>query len=101
MNSQSELIDDLKTLNHIASTLNQAVDVQSILDDTLARLVELMGLQTGWIFLRDETAVESWWGKGYTLAAHYNLPPALDLESPLAWRGGCDCQGFCNKGTLT
>jgi sigma-B regulation protein RsbU (phosphoserine phosphatase) len=100
MNSQSELIDDLKTLNHIASTLNQAVDVQSILDDTLVRLVELMGLQTGWIFLRDETAVESWWGKGYTLAAHHNLPPALDLESHIAWRGGCDCQGFCNKGKL-
>lgn len=100
MNSQAKLISDLKTLNQIASTLNQAVDVQSILDDTLVRLVELMGLETGWIFLLDEAAIESWWGKGYTLAAHHNLPPALDLESPMAWRGGCDCQGFCSKGKL-
>ena len=100
MNSQTEIISDLKTLNQIAQTLNQAVDVQSVLDGTLARLVKLMGLETGWIFLRDEAAVETWWGKGYSLAAHINLPPALDLESPDAWRGGCDCQGLCNTGNL-
>jgi sigma-B regulation protein RsbU (phosphoserine phosphatase) len=100
MNSQTEIISDLRTLNQIAQTLNQAVDVQSTLDSTLAHLVKLMGLETGWIFLRDEAAVETWWGKGYTLAAHCNLPPALDLENPDAWRDGCDCQGFCNAGKL-
>ena len=100
MNSQSEVISDLRSLNQIAQTLNQAIDVQSVLDGALARLVKLMGLETGWIFLRDEAAVESWWGKGYSLAAHINLPPALNLESPDAWRNGCDCQGFCNAGKL-
>lgn len=101
MKAQSEIISDLKTLNEIAQTLNQAVDVQSILDETLVRLVALMGLETGWIFLRDETAVEPWWGKNYVLAAHTNLPPGLNLDSPEAWRTGCDCQGFCNAGKLT
>lgn len=101
MKAQSETISDLKTLNEIAQTLNQSVDVQSALDDTLVRLVELMGLETGWIFLRDETAVEPWWGKNYVLAAHTNLPPSLSLDSRDAWRTGCDCQGFCNAGKLT
>lgn len=101
MSAQSETIRDLKTLNEIAQTLNQSVDVQSALDDTLVRLVELMGLGTGWIFLRDEAAVEPWWGKNYVLAAHVNLPPSLDLDKPEAWRTGCDCQGFCNTGKLT
>jgi sigma-B regulation protein RsbU (phosphoserine phosphatase) len=101
MNAQSETISDLKTLNEIAQTLNQAVDVQSALDDTLVHLVEIMGLETGWIFLQDETAVEPWWGKNYVLAAHTNLPPSLDLNNPEIWRTGCDCQGFCNAGKLT
>jgi sigma-B regulation protein RsbU (phosphoserine phosphatase) len=101
MNAQSETISDLRALNEIAQTLNQAVDVQSALDDTLIHLVELMGLETGWIFLRDETAVEPWWGKDYVLAAHTNLPPSLDLDNPDVWRTGCDCQGFCNAGKLT
>lgn len=100
MNSQAETIRDLQTLNQIAQTLNQAVDVQSALDDALARLVALMGLDAGWIFIRDEAAADHWWGKGYSLGAHYNLPPALDLENPEVWGRGCDCQGLCNAGKL-
>lgn len=101
MSSQSELIADLKILGQITQTLNQAVDVQGTLSESLATLVDLMGLDTGWIFLKDELAIEPWWGKGYVLAAHYNLPPAMNLENPDAWKVGCDCQGFCNKGKLT
>ncbi|MGD2050030.1 MAG: SpoIIE family protein phosphatase [Chloroflexota bacterium] len=101
MTSQADLIADLKTLGQIAQTLNQAVDVQGALNESLATLVDLMSLDTGWIFLKDELAIEPWWGKGYVLAAHYNLPPAMNLENPDAWKVGCDCQGFCNKGKLT
>jgi len=101
MTSQADLIADLKTLGEITQTLNQAVDVYSTLNESLATLVELMALDTGWIFLKEEIAVDPWWGKGYVLAAHYNLPPAMNLENPDAWKGGCDCQGFCNRGKLT
>jgi sigma-B regulation protein RsbU (phosphoserine phosphatase) len=101
MTTQADLIADLKTLGEITQTLNQTVDVQSTLNESLATLIDLMGLDTGWIFLKHELAIEPWWGKGYVLAAHYNLPPVMNLENPDAWKVGCDCQGFCNKGKLT
>lgn len=94
------LVESLTTLNQIADSLNRAVDVRGALDSALAKLVELMGLETGWIFLRDPSAKSQWFGKGYMLAAHYNLPPAMATHRAGAWKGGCDCQGFCNKGTL-
>jgi serine phosphatase RsbU (regulator of sigma subunit) len=95
-----DLVESLRTLNQIAETLNQAVDVRAVLNTTLAQLVELMGLETGWIFLKDETAQDRWAGQGYVLAAHHNLPPALALDKAEAWRDGCDCQGFCRTGKL-
>jgi serine phosphatase RsbU (regulator of sigma subunit) len=101
MIKQESFIEALTTLNQIADTLNRTVDVRSALDQTLARLLELMELETGWIFLRDETAQDRWAGRGYVLAAHHNLPPALLLENSQVWTGGCDCQALCSQGKLT
>ncbi|MCO5246635.1 MAG: SpoIIE family protein phosphatase [Anaerolineae bacterium] len=96
-----DLIANLTALNEIADTLNRAVDVQSALDSALARVIALMGLETGWIFLRDENAKNQWAGRGYQLAAHHNLPPGLALHRAKAWKGGCDCQALCNREKLT
>lgn len=93
-------IRSLTTLNQIAETLNRAVDVRSALNTTLAHLVELMGLETGWIFLIDPAAQDRWWGRGYVLAAHHNLPPALALDEAEVWEDGCDCQGLCTKDRM-
>lgn len=101
MSTETDLIEKLTTLNHISETLNQAVDVRGVLDDTLGHLVELMGLESGWIFLKDEAAQERRWGSGYVLAAHHNLPPALDPETSVGWDGGCACQEMCNEECLT
>lgn len=101
MAAEAELIDDLNTLNQIAVTLNQAADTRSALHNALAQLVSLMGLKTGWIFVRDPAAQDKWAGKGYALAAYHNLPPALALDNPAAWYKGCDCQALCNMGELT
>jgi sigma-B regulation protein RsbU (phosphoserine phosphatase) len=60
-----------------------------------------MGLETGWIFLKDSTAQDSWGGSGYVLAAHHNLPPAIEPDNADAWEGTCVCQGLCNTGGLT
>lgn len=99
--AQPDHLRDLNTLNKIITTLNQAVDVRGTLKTCLAQLVELLGLRTGWIFLRDPSAQDRWAGRGYILATHYNLPPAMFEENPEAWDGGCDCQGLCNAGKLT
>jgi serine phosphatase RsbU (regulator of sigma subunit) len=101
MSEQKNFIEALTTLNQIANTLNRTADVRSALDRTLALLLELMDLETGWIFLRDETAQDRWAGRGYVLAAHHNLPPALLLENSKVWTGGCDCQALCSQGKLT
>ena len=95
------LIEDLEALNQIAAVLNQAVDVRSALERSLAQLIELAGLETGWIFVRDQSDHSRWWGPGFTLVAHHNLPPALSLDSAEAWDHSCDCQGLCLSGRLT
>ncbi|MBK8988423.1 MAG: SpoIIE family protein phosphatase [Chloroflexi bacterium] len=101
MTNNSRLIADLQTLNQIAATLNSAVDTRSALDDSLAQLIALLRLETGWVFLRQPEAQERWDGRGYTLAAQRQLPPALARHNPAAWDKDCDCQSLCNKGKLT
>ncbi|MBP6788606.1 MAG: hypothetical protein KA170_13525, partial [Candidatus Promineofilum sp.] len=53
MTTQSDLILDLQMLNQISQTLNQATDVHAALHTSLAQLVDLMGMETGWVFVRD------------------------------------------------
>ncbi|WP_279326651.1 GAF domain-containing sensor histidine kinase [Bacillus kexueae] len=78
-------MDELSTLKTIAETLNQANDLDLMLNDVLKKLLHVTGLQTGWIFLIDE--------KGrYKLSAHANLPPALSFKrmKPMC-EGSCWC----------
>jgi serine phosphatase RsbU (regulator of sigma subunit) len=100
MSETDRLIADLQTLNDIAATLNSAANVSGVLGETLARLVALLGLDTGWIFLRQPDAEERWAGRGYQLVAHHQLPPAMHPDNPEAWDKECDCQHLCNKGQL-
>ena len=98
--NERQLIEELETLNAITSTLNEAVDVSSALNQALARLVSVTGLETGWIFVRDTEADGKWWGPGFRLVAHHNLPPAMLLDNPQAWKKGCDCQTMCTNEQL-
>jgi two-component system NarL family sensor kinase len=83
---------ELGILRHIAETLNRATDLQATLDDTLASVLDLLDLQTAWVFLLDEE------GRFY-LAASRELPPALAPSSP-AWAGGCSCNVLFRQGAL-
>jgi sigma-B regulation protein RsbU (phosphoserine phosphatase) len=85
-------ISELTTLNALAQTLNRALDLREALDTALAHIVELMGLNTGWIFLKGE-------GEAYALAARHNLPPAIGYPGS-AWEDTCDCQELCQGGRL-
>ena len=87
-----DLTEDLTTLNQIVETLNRAADVRGALDSALARLIELMGLETGWIFVKAPTAQDGGEDGGYVLAAHHSLPPALTSDG--VWVGGCKCQNL-------
>ena len=91
MSPEQQLIEKLTKLNHIAETLNRAVDARGMLEDVLADLVQLMDLEAGWIFLKNGGVTDGE-GSGYALAAHHNLPPALDPGEAEAWRTGCACQ---------
>jgi GAF domain-containing protein len=94
------LIRDLETLNEIASVLNGSADARSALERALDRLMDVVGLESGWIFLFDERDHDPWWGKQFTLAAHHNLPPAMQVDNAVAWKRNCECQSLCRKGRL-
>ena len=100
MVSEEDLVAKLTTLNRIAEALNHAVDVRGVLDGALADLVELLGLETAWVFLRDPAAEDRRFGSGYVLAAHHNLPPALNLGGSDAWDGKCRCQELTDNESL-
>ncbi len=95
-------MSDFKTKHHkelliqkeIAETLNQSVDMEEMLQKALEKLLELMGLETGWIFL---TTKES----SYELVAHHNLPPALAREGmrPMLCEE-CSCLSLYWEGNL-
>jgi serine phosphatase RsbU (regulator of sigma subunit) len=89
---QQQRIAELTTLNALAQTLNQAYDLRGALDNALKHIVELMGLQTGWIFLHDESGA-------FSLAARHLLPPAIAYPGS-AWINDCACQELCVAGKL-
>src|SRR5438128_9872962 len=61
---------ELAVLYAIAGQLNRKVDVYEALQEVLAQVTNLLGLQTGWVWLRDQQ------GQPY-LAAAQSLPPYL------------------------
>jgi two-component system NarL family sensor kinase len=84
---------ELTILNTIAENLNRSVDLDETLRGTLARVVEVFDLQTGWVWLLDEETSASY------LAAAQNLPPAL-TQKPERMEGSCYCLDTYNAGDL-
>ena len=89
----------LRALNRLAERLNRSTDLQTALDVTLETLVEIMGLQTAWIFLGAETGLTKYLphARGphdLMLAAHRGLPPGLtdDDYYHLCQPPDCHCQ---------
>ncbi|MEQ9439409.1 MAG: LuxR C-terminal-related transcriptional regulator [Cyclobacteriaceae bacterium] len=71
-------------LYEIASHLNKEFSLHSALRKALEKTVDLLALETGWIWLVQEDV------KSVYLAASYNLPPALS-EHPERLSGWCFC----------
>lgn len=71
-------------LYQIARQLNQEFSLHAVLKSALEKTVQLLGLQTGWIWLVQEDS------KSVYLAASYQLPPAL-ANHPERLSGWCYC----------
>jgi two-component system, NarL family, sensor kinase len=83
---------DLAILYDIAGYLNHKVDVHEALQEVLARVTELLNLQTGWVWLLNEQ------GQSY-LAAYQALPPYL-ANHPERMSGSCLCLDTFLSGDL-
>jgi len=97
MKKESFLLE-LQVLKEIAEILNEGTDLYSTLNCALAKLIQVTGLDTGWIFLIDKNG-------NYELVASHELPPALTNEEikPMC-NGDCWCvskyvQGRLNKAS--
>jgi two-component system, NarL family, sensor kinase len=84
---------ELAVLKSIAEALNSSADVRQALVRTLALLVDLLGLQTGWVWLLNPEDEQIY------LAAAQNLPPFL--QEPVRMSGRkCLCTELFRKGEL-
>lgn len=92
--SQSLQPRELLILKTIAETLNRGTELEPMLEEALARLLELTGLQAGWIFLVGPEPE-------YACVADRNLPPALCRDGKRPMREGvCWCLASYWEGRL-
>ncbi len=76
--------DYFSHLFEIASYLNREFSLHAALHKSLQKTVEILQLETGWIWLTEPN------NKSVYLAASYNLPPALS-KHPERLSGWCYC----------
>lgn len=85
---------DIRILKEIAEALNGAAGVDQALRDALARVADLLGVRTGWVWLIDART-----GRFYSAAAQA-LPPFL--QDPVRMTGKtCWCIDAFRSGQLT
>ena len=77
---------ELSTLTALARALSRPAALADSLDAALTTVAELLGLDTGWVWLLDERDPAA----DPVLAAARALPPGL-AEHPEAMRGDCYC----------
>jgi two-component system, NarL family, sensor kinase len=84
----------LNVLKEVAEALNRATTEQTAASEALGCMAELLGVETGWVWLRDPSS-----DRFYNAAAR-NLPPYL--EEPVRMSGGsCWCLELFRTGHLT
>ena len=84
----------LQVLKEVAEALNSASTEQQAAGDALGRMADLLGVETGWVWLRDPAS-----GRFYSAAAQ-SLPPYL--QEPVRMTGrSCWCLELFRTGQLT
>jgi signal transduction histidine kinase len=82
----------LSTLNTIASTVSQSLNLTEILENALAKVLELMRLQAGWIVLRSEQSQD------LDLVVSQGLPRDMALAHVHCIRGQHVCPDVLRSG---
>ena len=85
---------ELAILNEVAGALNESIDLARTLEVALARVSELLKLETGWVWLLHEETGESY------LAASRNLPPGLADHPERMEAQQCWCLDAFRQGAL-
>jgi two-component system, NarL family, sensor kinase len=86
--------EEISILKEIAELLNEGTDSSTVLAGVLRKLLDLTGLQSGWIFLIDEKGA-------HQLAAKEALPePLSQNHHQRMCQGDCWCVGRYNSGKL-
>lgn len=85
--------EELAILNSIAQDLNREVTLNKALDTTLKKVVQLLHLQSGWIWLLSPE------NQSVYLAASWNFPAAF-VNDPSLLSGTCYCVDKYLTGTM-
>ncbi len=90
----------LATFNAIGDVLNAAPTFEEGAPEALVRLLQRVGLSTGWLFLSNVEEGDTHEGS-FRLAASTGVPPALarDHRAPLR-EDSCECQRLLKRGQL-
>ena len=84
----------LHILKEVAEALNSATTEQQAVDEALRRVAALLGVETGWVWLRDPSSAR------FYSAAVQHLPPYL--QEPVRMTGrSCWCLELFRSGRLT
>jgi len=84
----------LDIFRSIAEVLNRSFTLREALDGALHRIVQLMDVEAGWIFLLEPESAQ------FRLAADVNLPAALGVASKRRMTGECRCISMLRDGQL-
>ncbi|MGE5139496.1 MAG: SpoIIE family protein phosphatase [Rudaea sp.] len=97
----------LRGLVRVAERLNRSVDVQTLVEDTLETLLQVMQLQAAWAFILTGSGIQVMRAgqtppHDFALAGACGLPPGLEQEDRRFLTEGpdCHCQQFFRGGHL-
>jgi signal transduction histidine kinase/HAMP domain-containing protein len=90
--------EKLSTLNTIANTVSQSLNLQEILDSALAKVLELMRLRAGWVVLRTDTGRLRDGTQDLDLVATQGLPRKVALAHVRCAGNQCVCPDVLESG---
>ena len=92
-------LKELSTIHAITALLNKEAKFENALAPALKKLIDLVKLRAGWVFLKNDTSKTP--KNKFQLVAFTGLPPALsDNNQASLCNGSCECQGMFGRGEL-